>query len=195
MKHSVFKSISKRARKLLGRAEGLDVEFKLQVNGLDSADIVAFANSESGGAILVGISEQSDGKVVQNLEIIGCEVGDKEKQVILSKAQSCIPPIEIDLFVENLGGRPFFRIEIPGGREKPYCTAGGTYKIRGDGRTDALLPHQILKMFVESESEKFVKRFQEATRQLLEEMKQIKDNLSDELEGIYRNIEKLKSSE
>ena len=177
MKKYIFKGMSSRARILLARREGIDAEFKRQLNGLSAEDLVAFANSRRGGAILVGVDEDSDGNDVQHVEVVGCDVGDHEKQVIHSKAQSCIPPVEIEVFVENLDDKPFFRIEIPSGDEKPYCTASGAYKVRGDGRTDALLPRQLLSIFMESESEKFFVRFHKATTRLEEELKHIRETL------------------
>jgi len=185
MKKYIFKGMSSRARMLLARKEGLDGEFKAELNGLDPGDIVAFANSERGGAILIGVAEESDNHDVQRVEIVGCGVGDNEKQIILSKAQSCIPPVDVEIFVENLDDKPFFRIEIPSGANKPYCTASGAYKIRGDGRTNPLLPRQLLSIFMESESDKFFDRFQEATRKLEEELQQI----SSEIGRLHENIE------
>ena len=188
MKKYIFKGMSSRARLLLARKEGLDAEFKAQLNGLEVEDLVAFANSRRGGAILIGVSECSDNHHVQHVEIVGCDVGDSEKQYILNKAQSCNPPIDVEVYIENLDDKPFFRVEIPSGVEKPYCTAGGTYKIRGDGRTNSLVPRQLLSMFMETENEKFLRRFQEATRKLEEEVQYIKDKMAAAVEEIYRNI-------
>jgi ATP-dependent DNA helicase RecG len=186
MKKNIFNTISKRAHTLLQRKEGNDVEFKSQLNGLDAADIVAFANSREGGTVFIGIDEKSDEKGIQEIEIVGCDVGDKEKQVILSKAQSCFPPVEVEIFVENLTGKPFFRIEIPAGPDKPYCTASGTYKGRGDGRSNPLLPNQLLSMFIDSESNRFFDRFKEATKELEKELKTLRTRLATEITNIYK---------
>jgi ATP-dependent DNA helicase RecG len=190
MKKHIFKGMSSRARLLLARREGLDAEFKVQLNGLDVEDLVAFANSRAGGTILVGVAEASDNHRVQRVEIVGCDVGDKEKQYILNKAQSCNPPIDLELYVENLGDKPFFRIEIPSGLEKPYCTSGGAYKVRGDGRTNALLPRQLLSIFMDTERDKFLSRFKDATKELEEEVQYIKDQLSSAIAEVYNNIRK-----
>jgi ATP-dependent DNA helicase RecG len=186
VKQNIFKIISKRAQILLKRKEGSDVEFKSQLNGLDASDIVAFANSREGGAIFIGVDEKTDGKGIQEVVIVGCDVGDKEKQVILSKAQSCIPPVDVEIFVENLSVKPFFRIEIPGGLDKPYCTASGTYKVRGDGRSNPLLPNQLLSMFIDAESGRFFDRFKEATKELEKELKTLKNRLATEITNIYK---------
>ena len=60
MKREEYKTISKRAQLLLSKEEGFEVEFKVSSNGLTSQDIVAFANSDFGGAILIGIEETQD---------------------------------------------------------------------------------------------------------------------------------------
>ncbi len=44
-------------RVYLDMQEGLDMEFKRSVAGLDSQDLVAFANSVAGGTILIGVDK------------------------------------------------------------------------------------------------------------------------------------------
>lgn len=161
-----YKALSARAKALLKRSETFDVEFKESISGLESSDIVSFANSERGGAILIGIREVVSQKGQQRGEIIGCPIGDKDKLKILSKVNSCIPEISAEIFVENLNSKPFFRLEIPAGEDKPYCTSGGTYKIRGDGITQNLNPTQLLNIFITKESDRFLKHFREATNVL-----------------------------
>lgn len=163
---SEYNTLSARAKALLERSETFDVEFKESVSGLDSSDIVSFANSERGGTILIGIRETKTAKGQQRGQIIGCPIGDKEKLKILSKVNSCIPEVYVEIYVENLNSKPFFRVEIPSGEDKPYCTSGGTYKIRGDGITQNLTPTQLLNLFVTKESERFLKHFREATNVL-----------------------------
>lgn len=179
---------------MLASKEGHDVEYKCSVNALESSDIVAFANSDSGGAVLLGVAEESDSKGIQEVKIVGCDIGDKEKQAIISKAQSCTPPISVEVFVENYSRKPFLRVEIPSGPEKPYCTAGGTYKIRGDGRAGAILPTKLLSMFIETESTRFFHRFKEATRELEEELKDLKSKLSAEIKNVYKDIRSARKS-
>ena len=69
-----YKGVSKRAKLLLKQEEGFDVEFKL--GQLDVKDIVAFANSVNGGAILLGVEEQTKRNGRQMAIIRGCDVGD-----------------------------------------------------------------------------------------------------------------------
>lgn len=170
MEKDVYMSISRKSRMLLNRPEGFDVDFKLTVKGVDAIDMVAFANSGKGGVILVGVEETEDVNSMQKGKIIGCTVGDKERLYVLSKAESCVPPVEVNIIIENYARKPFYRIEIPSGKEKPYCTAGGTYKIRGDGRTNTLLPGRLLSLFIEKQSEDFFIRFREATKEIGKDM-------------------------
>ena len=67
-----FKTLSKQARLLLNREEGYDVEFKKSLGGLANSDLVAFANSEAGGSILIGVRETKTGEGHQKGEIVGC---------------------------------------------------------------------------------------------------------------------------
>ncbi|NLP44544.1 MAG: ATP-binding protein [Peptococcaceae bacterium] len=193
MEKDVYMSISRKAKALLNRQEGLDVDFKLTVKGVQSTDLVAFANSEKGGTILVGVGEVVDGNSMQKGKIIGCDVGDKERLFILSKSESCVPPVEVNIIIENYARKPFFRIEIPSGKEKPYCTAGGTYKIRGDGRTNTLFPGRLLSLFVEKQSELFFDRFREATKEIGKDMLLSSTNLQKEMHKLLLQVLELEN--
>ncbi len=170
MSQREYQGISGRARRLLNGQEDRHVDFKQSAAGMDTEDIVAFANAPTGGTILLGVEEaqRPDGR--QYGKVIGCAVGDQERLSIISRAENCIPRIEIDVFTENLGDAPFFRIEIPSGPQKPYCTSGGTYKIRGDGANKPLTPRRLLGLFLDSESEEFLGRFRKATEELEAQM-------------------------
>jgi len=210
---NVFDVITKRTKQLLDAEENYEIEFKQSVGGLDSADIVAFANSEHGGTILIGVKEDTGEKNRQRGKIIGCDVGDQERLNILSKSNSCIPKVDMEIYVENLKMKPFFRVEIAPGKNKPYCTAGGTYKIRGYGLNEVLDPGRLLSMFLESENDRFLKRFTESTRKLestlesansivFEEISKMakatedmKKNLDRNLSGLSENIVNGKSEE
>lgn len=165
-KQSTFQGISKRSKALLASGEDKSVDYKEKVKGLHAEDLVAFANSQNGGAILIGVREAIGPDGTQNGEPIGHSVDDETRLQIISKALSCSPPIQIEIYVENLSQLPFYRIEIPTGTHKPYATNSGTYKIREDGRNNPLHPEPLLKMFLERESEEFRNRFTEATGQI-----------------------------
>lgn len=188
MKKDVYLSISKKTRALLKRQEGLDVDFKMTVKGLESTDLVAFANSDRGGTLLLGVGEMEDELSMQRGRVVGCPVGDKERLFILSKAESCVPPIDVNIIIENYARRPFYRIEIAPGKDKPYCTAAGTYKIRGDGRTNTLLPGRLLALFIENQSDIFIQRFREATKELGKSMQTSNTLFQEELQEVFRKI-------
>lgn len=162
-----FKRVSKRANLLLQRMEGYDVDFK-QNNEISSDDLVAFANSQGGGTILLGVKEATDSKGHQYGEIVGCRTGDPDRLKIVNKANDCVPPIKVRVIVENSRYTPFFRVEIPSGDHKPYCTKQGTYKTRDDGRNAALLPTFLLGMFVVAEGKKFADIYSSATERMQE---------------------------
>lgn len=161
-----YKKLSARGRALTCREEGLDVEFKEGLSGLEAIDLVAFANSDLGGSILVGVREKPSKNGRRVGEVIGCNVGDRQRLAIFDKAQKCVPPIPLRLYIENADSVPFLRIEVSSGQSKPYCTAGGTYKIRGQGHNQAILPDQLLLLFLQRESDQFIRRFRDATQSL-----------------------------
>lgn len=177
-RQSEYQGVSRRARILLAGSENSDVDFKEAINGLDASDLVAFANSVRGGAILIGVREVKDASGSQRGEPIGCKIGDSAKLQILNKALSCTPPIAIEIITENIGARPFFRVEISPGSEKPYCTPSGTYKIRADGRNRPILPNHLLELFLEREAQTFGSRFRDATAGIEEQLHHAVANVS-----------------
>jgi predicted HTH transcriptional regulator len=188
MSRHEYGALSQRARSLLERSEGYELEFKEALHALEPEDMVAFANSEEGGAVLVGVREIETENGRQRGEVVGCAVGDAEKLSILNRAESCMPPVAVDVFVENASRKPFFRVEIPSGPNKPYCTAAGTYKIRGNGRTMPLLPPRLLAMFMASESQEFVERFKVATTELERGLADTKARLVEEIEQLLGSL-------
>ncbi len=182
-KQTTYKRLSARSRDLLGSGEGKHVDYKESVKGLHAEDFVAFANSEQGGAILIGVEEATGSDGMQKGRPVGCSVDDSTRLQIMSKALSCSPAVQIELFVENTEGKPFFRIEIPSGAHKPYATSNGTYKVREDGRNNPLLPEALLEVFLEREGKEFRSRFSEATSALEQRMEQASETV-EKLEGV-----------
>lgn len=160
------KKISERASILLNKEEGYDVDYKRNQKGLSVDDLVAFANSSKGGAILLGVDESINEDGQQIGKVVGCTIGDKEKLSILNKASDCQPSVDIEIHVENEGETPFYRIEIPSGEHKPYSTFKGTYLIRGDGRNLPLNRSRLLNIFLQEQSETFFNRFKKVTEEL-----------------------------
>ncbi len=164
--NQIFEGLSERAQHLLQKEEGSDMDFKRSVSSFKSDDLVAFANSETGGTLMLGIDEATDERGRQYGKIVGCKIDDEAKMTILNRANSCIPPIDVEIYVENDGDIPFYRVEIPSGKNKPYCTSGGTYKIRDDGQNRTLDPTLLLELFLQQENNTFSNRFQSVTTQL-----------------------------
>ncbi len=187
-----YVGLSQKAQELLGSQESRVLDFKESVGGLSADDLVSFANSDTGGTILLGVKENKDKLGRQIAEIVGCEVGDRAKLSILGKASSCVPPLEVFVIVENNEGeKPFLRVLIPSGTQKPYCTSGGTYKIRGDARNNPLTPDRLLVLFMEAENAKFINKFSQATHDLELELHELKNRLLSEMEEIYDHVDKL----
>ena len=182
-----FKGLSSRAQTILAGDESYDTEFKEEMAGLKPVDIVAFANSERGGTILVGIKDSKipDGR--QQGEIVGCHISDEAKISVISKAESCVPAINIEIFLENSASKAFYRIEIAAGKNKPYCTSGGKYKIRGDGRNLPMGPPRLLQMFVDIEGQKFYQTFHDVTSEL-------EENLSKKIAELTKKIDESRES-
>lgn len=185
-----YNEISPEAQKLLSREEGYDVDFKRDINGLHGEDLIAFANSKTGGSILVGIDEYDDNGR-QKTRIVGCPVGDKDKQKIKSKAQNCIPPVDIEIFIENSNKKPFYRVEIPSGNKKPYCTQKGIYKLRDDGNNKVLSPDRLLSMFIEIESQIFIDRFKKAAVEIENNLDDIASEVSDAISSLEEIMPRL----
>ena len=173
---------------MLACEEGLDVEFKRDIDGCHSEDLVAFANSLSGGTILIGVDESRGRSRDRRPQVVGCPVDDKARQSIFSKADSCTPPVSIEVVVENWKSVPFLRVEIPTGAVKPYCTSSGTYKVRGDGRNKPMFPSHLLGLFLEQESRQFLDRFQSASDSLVATVHTLRDRLGEELENINTEV-------
>lgn len=155
---------------MLSQSENFEIEFKQSANNLKGEYFAAFANSKYGGTIFIGVKEITDENGKQKGEIIGCKVGDQEKVSLNNKAQQCFPPVDIEIFTENVSKKPFFRVEIKSGKNKPYCSSGGTYKIRRDGNIESLYPSDLLNFFIKEESGKFLQKFKEATVDLRNEL-------------------------
>ena len=183
----ISEGLSERARTLLAREEDCDVDFK-RLAQLDSEDIVAFANSATGGAVLLGVAEGEDALGRQVGIVEGCDVGDRARQAVIAKAQSCVPPVHLEVHTETDGERSFFRVEISSGPHKPYCTQGGTYKIRGDGQNLALRPKALLLMFLEAEGQEFLGRFREATVDLEHDLRETRFRLLASVDSMERQI-------
>lgn len=189
-----YKTLSKRAKDILRRPEGLDVEFKRNTKGVKSNSLVAFANSNSVGSILIGVDEKPSNKSLESGVICGCPITDSERLKIQNMAADCNPPIPLDIITENTNKIPFFRIEIPSGKNKPYCTKGGEYKIREDGRSRALHQDELLAIFMNKEGEKFLSQFKKSVSDLEDKVKSMNSTIKSEIDNLFSGIENTSES-
>lgn len=173
---NAYAKVRAETHRMIEGEEGYDVEFKEGPKRVQPEDIVAFANG-TGGSILVGVREVTE-KKEQKGDIVGCRIGDEPKRSISDKANSCIPRLEVRIVAEGVKtGKPIYRIDIPQGDNKPYCTSGGTYKIRKDGQNVGIDPELMVSMVLRREEEQFIKRFKSAGEEILEALTQLEDRV------------------
>ena len=169
--------------RMINGAEGYDVEFKENASGLETEDIVAFANGR-GGIILIGVQEIGK-KRQQKGQIVGCEISDRAKRSILDKANNCDPKIDINIIAEGIRTKtPIYRLEIPASDRKPHCTRGGTYKIRKDGQNIGIDLELIKTMIFEKEEKEFISRFKAAGDEILKTLKELGAGLDEKIDNV-----------
>ena len=179
-----LKSISKITRKLLSKGESVRSDFKTAPKGVKENDFVSFANTDIGGIILVGVKEDSGHNGEQIGTVTGCDVSDGAILEITNRALSCIPPVAIDVHIENVSDRPFLRIEIPPSQTKPHCTPGGVYCRRDGRRNRPLQPDELLQIFLEREAQSFAKKFEAAADRITEDLNQLEDSLAQNIRSM-----------
>lgn len=178
-----IKGLSSTTRALLAGGEGDEADFKKIPEGISQDDLVAFANSESGGHILVGIVERVvDGAQVGVVQ--GCDVSDGAILLVTNKAVTCIPPVLIEITIENLGAQPILRIAVPSSATKPHCTAKGIYNRRDGSRNRPLHPTELLRIFLENEGRVFAERFESAAERIAADLKNLESSLDTSIKNM-----------
>lgn len=172
-----LKTLSATSRQFLASGEGQLVDFKRTPDGISAEDLVSFANAAEGGTIMAGVGEQSVAGAQVGV-ILGCDVSDSMMLQILNKAISCLPPVSVDIIIENLNDKPILRISVPSSSTKPHCTPKGIYCRRDGSRNRALHPGELLEIFLESEARVFAERFETAAASISEELESLEDSLS-----------------
>lgn len=188
-----FKTITSATQLLLDSGENDSVDYKRDIKGLKSEDLVAFANSPNGGSILIGVEEIEENGVTIG-RVVGCETSDQSRLNIVTKALNCIPPISITVTIENTKENPFFKIVIPESNLKPHCTLSGTYKIRKDNRNSVLTPEELLELFLEKEAKKFNRKFKKATKKLFKNIDSVNQSVSFMESTIVSSIQNISST-
>lgn len=176
-----IKSLRKFTRELLAEGESERSDFKRLPDGISADDLVAFANSEVGGQILAGVEEQVVDKAQIGI-VRGCDVSDATVLKVLNKAVSCIPPVSIDVYIENLNDKPILRVEVPPSQTKPHCTPKGVYCRRDGARNRPLHPSELLRLFLESEASAFAARFEVAAERITAELNNLESSLDSSIE-------------
>lgn len=186
-----YQRLTKRTSQMLASTESVNVDFKRDVSGVKSSDIVALANAPNGGTLLIGVDEYTTQDGLQRGKIVGCEVDDNARLMIINKATDCYPNVDVQIYIENLKAKAIMRIEVPSGHLKPYCSPRGEYSIRAEGRNRALYPEELLLIFMDSEGEKFLSRFRTAVTQLEDQVGSINRSLSNDMLTVAQHIHDL----
>lgn len=172
-----IKGVSSVTKQLLGEGETTRADFKRASDGISADDFVAFANSEQGGTILAGVDEIAGAGGAQVGAVVGCDVSDGAVLQLTNKALSCLPPVAIDVRIENLDDKPILRIDIASSPTKPHCTPKGVYCRRDGTRNRALHPSELLALFLDSEARAFAQRFEAAAERITEELGSLEQGL------------------
>ncbi len=180
-------TLSQLTEHFLVDGESEQVDFKRNPDGISPEDLIAFANVPNGGTILAGIDEKTIDKKQVGV-VHGCDVSDNAVLQILNKAMSCIPPVSVNIYAENLAGEPILRIEIPPSPTRPHCTTKGIYCRRDGARNRPLHPSELLSIFLEKEARVFSERFDEAARHISEELSLLESSLNDSIENMSNQL-------
>lgn len=178
-----IKTVSQLTKELLLEGESGRADFKRQPDGISAEDLVAFANSDGGGHILAGVDEQ----VLHNAQvgvIRGCDVSDPAVLQILNKAVGCIPPVSLDIYIENLADKPILRIHVLPSATRPHCTPKGIYCRRDGSRNRPLHPSELLRLFLDSEASAFAARFEVAAERITEELGNLESSLDSSIKSM-----------
>jgi hypothetical protein len=178
-----IKNLSKLTRELLAEGESVRSDFKRLPDGISADDLVAFANSEAGGSILAGVDEHIVDKAQIGL-VRGCDVSDATVLQVLNKAVSCIPPVSIDVYIENLDDKPILRVEVPPSHTKPHCTPKGVYCRRDGARNRPLHPSELLRLFLDSEASVFAARFEVAAERITADLSNLEASLDSSIKSM-----------
>lgn len=178
-----LKNLSKLSRELLAEGESERSDFKRRPEGISADDLVAFANSETGGDILAGVEEQIIKKTQVGI-VCGCNVDDAAILQVLNKAVSCIPPVAITAYIENLSDKPILRVQVPSSETKPHCTAKGVYCRRDGTRNRPLHPAELLRLFLDSEASTFAARFETAAQRITDELYSLENSLESSIKSM-----------
>ncbi|ATU91751.1 hypothetical protein B5P45_03015 [Phyllobacterium zundukense] len=179
-----FSGITAITKKWLAAGEGERVDFKRSVEGLQTDDLVAFANMKEGGTILLGVTEQAQPDGSQIGLVVGCDITDGAVLQILNKAISCIPPVPMKIFAENMADKPFLRVQVIASDSRPHSTPKGVYCRRDGSRNRPLHPTELLEIFLTNEGRVFAERFQESAAKIIDGLDDLEASLDKRIQSI-----------
>lgn len=130
-----------------GKAHG-SIAFKPSLAALDEEDLVAFANSNGGGVIVLGVEQSRKARGGKTLQVIGSPAGARERRKIVEMAKRCVPPVEISISALAHEGKKLLRIDIAQSARRPHCTSRGTYMIREAHASVPLTPDKLGSLLV-----------------------------------------------
>lgn len=183
-----LKTVSAATQSLLLQGESSRADFKRAPEGISADDLVAFANSAPGGTILAGVDERTGIDGAQVGVVVGCNVSDAAILQIANKALSCLPPIALEVQIENLGTLPFLRIDVPSSATKPHCTPKGVYCRRDGSRNRALHPSELLQIFLESEARAFAQKFEAAAGRISDDLIDLQETLDSSIQSMANQL-------
>lgn len=178
------KGLTKGTREILEQGESATVDYKAKAAAVGTEDLVAFANSEIGGQIFVGVEEAKRPDGSQFGRVLGHDLSDGSALQIINKAITCVPPIAVRLHAENTSERAIIRVEIRSSVGKPHSTPGGVYCRRDGSRNRPLHPSELLDMFLNSEGQRFASRFETVAQRTIEIVSNLEKTLSERIREI-----------
>lgn len=139
--------ISPETWRLIKGEELIDVEWKESIPGDLTEIAVSFANAK-GGVIIIGVKDERDDHGMQKGVLAnkgkGVRLDENSEQRIRNYLEECVDKIDYEVTKEEeKPGYGIFLVGIKEGINKPYCTPGGTYKIRIGNRKSPILPNQM----------------------------------------------------
>jgi predicted HTH transcriptional regulator len=156
-------------RKLLEQGEGLQLEFKKEINDeyKIARTLVSFSNT-LGGRLLVGVND--------DCHITGVKAEEETHVLLQAAARYCRPPVEPVVKEYLLGKRSLLEVLIPPGEHKPYFALGEDKRWWAYVRVgnQSLLASKVMLevMRQESQQQELLIRYTDAEHWLLNYLKE-----------------------
>ncbi|MCB9455506.1 MAG: putative DNA binding domain-containing protein [Anaerolineaceae bacterium] len=104
------------------------------------ADVCAFANT-NGGTVYVGLSSST------KKNPIGIEKPAESVEQLQSEiARMISPTLDVEVDVQETGGKPIIRIQVPSGDERPYAIDDNKIYVRDEADTSLAVRDEIVSL-------------------------------------------------